>query len=49
VLAAPLAGGQTIATLTGIDGRYRIEGLVAGSWTVRSDEEADSDLADLAW
>lgn len=49
VLAVSVASGTTVATLTGIDGRYRIDGLVAGAWTVRSDEDVGSALFDLAW
>lgn len=49
VVAASVSGGTTVATLTGIDGRYRIEGLVAGEWVVRSDEAEESTLADQAW
>lgn len=49
VLAVSVTAGTTIATLTDVDGRYRIDGLVAGQWTIRTNEDADSDFADLAW
>ena len=49
VLATSAADGATVATLTGVDGRYRLDGLFAGAWTVRTSEEADSDYADQAW
>lgn len=58
-LGAPLAGhdvlavnpsdGATVATLTRLDGSYRIEGLVQGTWTIRSDEAAGSPFADAAY
>lgn len=49
VLAVSAADGNVVATLTAIDGRFSIEGLVAGAWTVRTDEDPSSTLADQAW
>ena len=49
VIATPQNGGDAIAMPSGVDGRYRIDGLVPGEWIVTTRESRTSPLVDEAF